>query len=337
MKNTINDKLELFSRRGVGKPLYVTVSGSTLYGTNDASSDLDYKGIYLPSEESMLLETSVDSVDLSSNKSNSKNSEDDIDVTFHSVQKFMRLVAKGETGALDLLFSIFNKETTVMIDSEFKALIEKHYMSLITKKSNAFVGYCNSQAKKFAIKGARYDELVKLIYKVSSYSPCLKLGYYYDELREFISDNELKYIDLVVAPGPRKTDEMTYLEVLGRKFAPTVSIELFLSKINQLEESYGHRAKGCDTDVEWKSLSHAVRVIDEVEELLTTKRIVFPLKGREFIYNVKRGNVPLDVVTAYIQHKMEVVDKLVEESTLPTTASVKAMNAVVLGLYKYKG
>ena len=63
-----------------GKPLYLTVFGSHLYGTNTENSDKDYKGIFLPSIKKLMLEESVNNVTLTTGKTDSKNSSEDCNV-----------------------------------------------------------------------------------------------------------------------------------------------------------------------------------------------------------------------------------------------------------------
>ena len=41
--DTITEKI-----KHIGIPLYCSIFGFRLYGTNDENSDIDYKGIYLP-------------------------------------------------------------------------------------------------------------------------------------------------------------------------------------------------------------------------------------------------------------------------------------------------
>ena len=71
------DKAEEF-----GTPLYLTVFGSHLYGTNTENSDKDYKGIFLPSVKNLILGKKMDSISLTSGNNNSKNSSEDCDIQF---------------------------------------------------------------------------------------------------------------------------------------------------------------------------------------------------------------------------------------------------------------
>ena len=79
----------------------------------------------------------------------------------------------------------------------------------------------------------------------------------------------------------------TFVEVLGKKFRSTITVEYFAQKIRDMEAQFGNRSRSSAKGVDWKALSHAVRVINEVEELLDDGFITFPLKNREYIKSIK--------------------------------------------------
>lgn len=72
------------------------IHGSHLYKLNTETSDEDYKGIYLPELEDIILGNIKDTINLSTNKSNNKNSSDDIDYEVYSLHKWVKLLSKGE-------------------------------------------------------------------------------------------------------------------------------------------------------------------------------------------------------------------------------------------------
>lgn len=159
--------------------LYITKSGSHLYGTNDENSDTDYKGIFVPSKQDVLLKQDRDYIKLDSNKSNKANTSDDIYIHLDSIYKWLNLVAKGETGAIDTLFSMWIDQSVYHIEY-FTNTIKNNYLKLVTKKPQAFVDYCVSQARKYNVKGERYNELTKFLYLLKTYQRDQKLLDYYE-------------------------------------------------------------------------------------------------------------------------------------------------------------
>jgi len=63
----------------------------------------DFKGVFLPSKEQILLGTGKDTLSNSTGSQTSKNSVFDIDLELYSLTKFMKMIADGDTAALELL------------------------------------------------------------------------------------------------------------------------------------------------------------------------------------------------------------------------------------------
>src|ERR1700720_4143670 len=80
--------------------------GSHLYGTDTPQSDLDLKGVYLPEACDILLQRVKATV--TSNRVRAleeKNFAGDIDSEIYSLQRYLDLLAEGQTVALDMLFA----------------------------------------------------------------------------------------------------------------------------------------------------------------------------------------------------------------------------------------
>ena len=127
--------------------------GSHLYGTNTENSDMDFKGIFLPTYEQILLGT-IPKTETQNTKvsSTSKNTKDDIDVELYSLPYFLKMTCKGETQAIDMLHC--NKESTLITSNIWEDLQSKRSL-FYTKNLNALVGYCRQQAAKYGIRSSR--------------------------------------------------------------------------------------------------------------------------------------------------------------------------------------
>ena len=120
--------------------LYVTKSGSKLYGTDTPASDTDYKGVYVASKEALLTKTDLDEVTSNTASHKQKNTAEDVDCTLDSLNKFFRLLNKGETGALDVLFSMFRDDTVVYADPQFLEFMKTNYSKFLSSNTKAFMG-----------------------------------------------------------------------------------------------------------------------------------------------------------------------------------------------------
>ena len=75
------------------KILMKAVAGSHLFGLNTPSSDKDYKGIFLPSAEEILLQRVPKTRNTTTGQKDAKNTAEDIDVELYSLGKFFEMLS----------------------------------------------------------------------------------------------------------------------------------------------------------------------------------------------------------------------------------------------------
>lgn len=113
------------------------VTGSTAYGLNTESSDVDIKGVYLlPTREVLGIKF---------DPQHTTRDHTDPDWVYHELGKFMKLVISGNPTVTELLY--LNKSTHLSPIGQ--KLIENRDAFLSTKSvMNAYRGYAFSQAKR---------------------------------------------------------------------------------------------------------------------------------------------------------------------------------------------
>ena len=309
-----------------GKLLYATKFGSHLYGTDTPTSDTDIVGIYKPRIQDLVLGTDQRTVVYKSNTSNSKNSADDVDVTLYSLQYFCELLRSGEVGSIDLLFSMFRKDTQLFTDSSFINQFISVSNRLVSKQSKAFVGYAFNQAAKYGIKGSRYCDLLEFDQFLSTLPDTLVIS-------DFISlIPPLKYIHA------QEVCNITYLSVQGKLHTLNLSIIELRKRVSDAISRTGNRTKLAATanGVDWKALSHAYRAITQFEELCVTDHLVFPLRNAATIKAIKLNDDPskLDEYLTLIHNSLTSVQQLLDESTLPDKVSKSLLDNIILRTYR---
>lgn len=126
--------------------LFLGYSGSILHGTNNEQSDVDIKGVFLPSMESCCIGNPPDVLTYSSN--DSKNTKDDIDITLWSLQKWFGMLERGDTNALSLLFSSINSDMLIYVVPEMVDILSKGYYLFDPNNVKSFTGFSRGQATK---------------------------------------------------------------------------------------------------------------------------------------------------------------------------------------------
>lgn len=301
--------------------------GSHLYGTETPTSDLDYKSVFVPDGRDILLQRAKNSISSHRPKAEGeKNYAGEIDEEAYSLQRYLKLAAEGQTVALDILFVPY--WATIGHTTEIWSEIQYNRHRLITKKSAAFLGYCRQQANKYGIKGSRVaasknalELLEKVIVKSGSQS---KLGEISDEIETLCSQSEnMSVLDIEGAQditGFRRT--VRHWEVCNRKMPYTQTVQAAHEVMRRLYEEYGHRARQAETNqgVDWKALSHAVRVGRQAIELLLTGKVTFPRPEREHLLEIKTGQLEYKSVSEEIENLLIQVEGAAEMSTLPVSA-----------------
>lgn len=80
--------------------------------------------------------------------------------------------------------------------------------------------------------------------------------------------------------------------------------------MQRLVDEYGQRALQAESQkgIDWKALSHAVRVGHQALELLRTGNVTFPLPNAGRVLEIKKGERPYQEVSAEIERLLEDVE-----------------------------
>ncbi len=272
--------------------------GSHLYGTDTPESDLDLKAIYLPTARQIVLGTYDEVVNQSRKKKPcERNNKDDVDVEIFSLDRLLSEIMDGQIWALDFLFAPRSAYTEIShYGDKLMGQIFHKRERLLTRNINAFVGYARKQAAKYGVKGTRMDALKRTLAILNPLPDWDRLGDYADKLEALVKEcNELvslektPLVEIVQVPGPNEGDFMPHLHVCGRKMGYKTAVKTVRTCYQAILDEYGDRAHRAHLagGVDWKALSHAVRVNHEALELLQTGSITFPRPERELLVKIK--------------------------------------------------
>jgi len=161
-----------------------------------------------------------------------KNGAEDIDLHFDSIYKFYELLVTDETGATDLLFSMFHEDTIEFVESSFIEMVKSEYKEFYNSNVDAWIGYAMGQSYKYGVKGTRFQELedsykffseILKADRLVDMKPLVedksRIGAYFEMFDKHFKEKGYKYIRMRFIPDTRQDKEMvTYVEILGRKF-----------------------------------------------------------------------------------------------------------------------
>lgn len=311
--------------------------GSHLYGTSTPNSDIDLKRIFLPCSRDIILQQVKNIENTQRPKGHKeKNYAGEVECESYSLQKFLDLASKGQTVALDILFapecSFVSKPRNEWFD------IVANRDKLLTKKSLSFIKYCQQQASKYGIKGSRVAAARKALSILNKgvidygTSSAIKLNQIDSWIRALCDETEHMEVIQITQIGGQIID---YWEVCGRKLQYTASLVHARDVIQKMVDEYGGRALQAESQqgIDWKALSHAVRIGRQAIELLTTHKITFPLPYADEILAIKTGKKLYQDVAREIEELLEKVETEAIISTLPEEVDQIWIDNFVHGSY----
>lgn len=319
-----------------------SVFGSQLYGLATPQSDTDYKGIYIPNHADLICQTAVKSINQSTGSDHSKNTADDVDLELFSLHEFIRLAAKGETVAIDMLHT---PDDMLVQDSPLWMLLRSQRARFYTTNMVAYIGYVRKQAAKYGVKGSRMEAIADAIKATTD-----ALGKHLEfhdvdpndvRLRDIVGHLPINKYCFTISQYHEKTCEMNYFyQVLEKKFQYSLRATELIDILQKIYDTYGARAKQAmeNEGIDWKAMSHALRAGFQLKEIYETGDLIYPLKDREFLLKVKLGQ--LDFMTevkptleALVAEVEEIAAKLEAEGTLPTSVDMEHWENFIYNAY----
>jgi predicted nucleotidyltransferase len=308
--------------------------GSHLYGTDTESSDLDIKGIYLPTAYEIVLGKARKNVSTTRPKQEfERNMKDDVDQEFFSLKEYLKLLCEGQTIALDMLFS---PKSFHLIQGERYDLFEYIFDNkekLLHRGLLAFFGYAAKQAGKYGIKGSRVRAVKEALEFFKQFGDWDRLVEFKSTLDEWVN-RKVEFIEYVDILGPQQK-MVTHLQVCQRKFPLTNTVKNVRNALEHIYDEYGQRAKMAELNegVDWKAVSHSVRVNSEGKELLTTGFITFPRPDRELLLKIKTGKLPYKEVAYLIESGLKELEELQKTSILRDEPDYRWAEDLVYDVY----
>jgi hypothetical protein len=286
--------------------------GSFLYGTNTPDSDTDFKGVFMPTRDQILLGRIPKTLRTQAGNEHGKNSATDIDEEFFSLHYFIHLACEGETVALDMLHAERSHCMSEPDEIWLQLTAQKHLF--YTKNLRALVGYARRQAAKYGIRGSRLDDAQRVLEYLKAQdekSPGIRMEDVWDELPtgEHIHKQPRTFPETV-----------SVVQVCGKQLQSSAKAGHYVETLTRFCDAYGDRARLAKENqgIDWKAISHAFRAGYQVRGILTNGGFTYPLPETQYLIDVKKGKLDYitDVAPA-LDTLMDELEGLSSNSTLP--------------------
>lgn len=365
-----------------GKLIYLSQYGSHLYGLNTENSDIDFRGVYVPNLDDIILGKAQDEINteltidipqpspvrkmdngLEVVLSVCVTKKIKVDVKIFSLQKFIQLCSKADTNALDLLFSynperkdiqqyVYNKEQfyeSGILAPPYIPFLEfliNRGKLINTDRLESPITYAFKQATKYSIKGERRQVMMNLLKDVNTYlfldtTPAnVSLSKF---MTDFIYQDGTPVINHYIDGKHVKIDELDnkgkkekYLYVCGVQHQFNLELKRFAQRLEEKinKEYTSQRTIDAADGNDWKALSHAIRVLLEVKQLLEDGTITFPCIENRFLLRIKQGKINREVIDEFFNKELSNILEKVQSNELGWKYDEEFWNEFILNEIK---
>ena len=298
--------------------IFLSESGSLLHGTANKESDVDIKGVFIPSYTDLMLKKKTTFRYTTGDKRFSNDSED-FDLDLYDIRDFFDNLGKNDITAVDLFFSLFSKEA-VLYKTEKSEFIKTIKAELLTKRSKSFLGFALKQVTVYTKKAERLEELRKLksFFEKYEFGTNLEMR---NALEYFFKEQNYKFLKKVVFQ--KKGKEEVFFEILGRRFSQSLKPARFYKELVRIEREFGDRVLDAakNNNLSLKAVAHAFRAVLELLEYYNTGSIKFPLsteiKNKVIEIKEVKEDKDLDSLLEELDKLLEKVYAVEEKSELP--------------------
>lgn len=294
--------------------------GSFLYGTNTENSDEDYCGVFIPPINYYFGLDKVEEMDLSiiDKLESGKNSKDAIDRKFYELRKFVKLAIDNNPSIIEMLF--VNKKNIVYHNIFGGTLLYNRHLFPYKECYHRFKGYAISQTKKMLVKSGNMKDLK------------LGLDLLEEVAREEISSKYIFEVESILCHSPYFGDNGNQHLFVGDIYIQkNITIKRAIEQIQERVNKFGNRKDLVEEyGFDCKFASHSVRLLKQCKELLDTGEIIFPLKEKDLILDIKRGKFNLQEVNDLIEQCQADCDISFEKSHLPKKPQYDEINKLLI-------
>lgn len=309
-------------------------SGSHLYGTNTPDSDKDYLGVYLNTKEEILgLQTSEELTEnIESKAENGRNTKDAVDCKYYELRKFCRLALNNNPTVLEILF--VNPENIIEITPEGQALLDLKYDFLSKKLFNSFFGYATNQEKKAFIKPENINHIDRFYNWIKTFVSVKDTPISNMTFNEFyiILENENIFKEHIKFYQNENNDKMFQCGDL--KFPINIIMKKLIASLKERLDKASWRKDGMlQYGLDYKFMSHNVRLLLEGLEFVKTKDLKLPLTYRELIRQIKLGKIENNKIIELMKKYKEEFRSFEKNNTLPDTGNYNKINQFIIDTY----
>lgn len=324
------------------KLIFKAIVGSQSYGTSTPASDIDYKGVYIQSNDDILSFGYVEQINVTK------------DETYYEVRRFLELLQSANPTVLELLYS--PDDCVLVMEPEFE-LIKMNRDQFLTKQcKNSFAGYAIAQISKarglnkkmnWEKERVKRKTVLDFTYAVSNGQtiPIEKFLKKNKMEQERCGLSALNHFKDAYALYYDNTEERSkkYHGIVAEdsndvRLSSIPKGEEFITTIVFNKDAYSSHCKDYREYLEWlnnrnvqryvdienhnqkidgKNMMHCRRLIDTALEIATQKTINVRRPNKDYLLDIRHGKVNLEHLLDTAEEDIKKIDQYFKSSDLP--------------------
>lgn len=332
------------------KLIFSCLAGSHMYGTNTPESDIDTRGVFIPSKEYFLGSSKrIEQVEIEGQ-----------DTTYFEIRKFLFLASQCNPNIVELLF--VPKDRSIIWTDEWQEIVSNREYFLSTKARHTFSGYAYSQLNRirnhrawllnppikkperedFGLPPTRSllteDEigafnyiLVNALEEIQMHHPLQ------EQLKEM--KETLDFYALVQNMKSYKPEAIQQVVEVSDSFMQALTKEKAYKQALNHWNSYQNWKKNRNPKravleehffYDVKHAAHLYRLLTEGKELLTKGYITLPRPDSELLLEIKNGKWSYDELMKEIDKFDIEFDELYKTSPLPKQPDLEKIDELCM-------
>jgi predicted nucleotidyltransferase len=293
--------------------IYLTLSGSHGYGTNNESSDADLRGVLIEDRKYLFGLTSFEQFE-----------DLPTDTVIYGLKKFVRLCADANPNALELLGT--DDDCIVVITEKGKRLRDNAGLFLSKRVVNSFGNYATAQLRRLqnALCHDSYEEREKLKHLRNTLNAQL------EHFRRMYTSFEAGAIKIYSDGDVLQFD----VELKNYPINDFVGIYSELSNTIKAYNKLNHRNNKKDDAHLYKHAMHLIRLLITGTDILNGKGIITKRKDEhDFLMGLRNGKFSFEEIFKLTDEYQEKFDKAAESTTLPREPDIAKIEELLMQLY----
>lgn len=341
------------------QPLFIAIVGSTAFGTNLATSDIDINGVFIQSKEDIYGLNYTEQIN-----------EDKNDIVFYEIKRFLQLL---ETANPTVLSIIFSPDDCVVYKHPIFDIVLSERQKFITKQcKNSFAGYAVSQIKKAQGQDKKNNWEKERIQRKTVLDFCfvpekqgsipvktwLERKNLTQNLCGLVNIPHMKYVYALfydetnakgykgIVSSENNANDISLSSILDKNELPichmqfnkdgySISCREYREYLEYLKNRNAQRwvdSKKQGQKIDSKNTMHLVRLLTMSREISENKQLIIRRPDAEYLKSIRNGEVNLQEIINWAEEEIKIIDELFDVSNLPEYVDRKTINELLVNI-----